>query len=291
MANALNGAAFPRRQATAAPAALIQFNFENNDVRLQDRNGEPWFVLADVCQALEIANPSRAASRLDDDEKHTLDTIEDRADAPTLHSMKGRAGRGPQSLNIINESGLYSLILTSRKSAAKRFKKWVTSQVLPAIRKTGGYQAAPVADDPRVDYLVKIIGQFAGNQKFVTEDRFDQLVATVNKMADAIVKIANDRDSKLDPEPHVTETPTRIARTQKDHWQDAVLEWADARVEPFRLMDMFSDLASEHRESKDMSRRARELRIARILRAHGYDKRGMKPKGRMNSVYWEKVDA
>lgn len=88
------------------------------------QNGEPWWVLADVCKVLEIAQPHHAASRLDDDEK-------DRAIVTTLG--------GSQEMTIINESGLYSLILTSRKPAAKRFKKWVTSEVLPAIRKTGGY--------------------------------------------------------------------------------------------------------------------------------------------------------
>lgn len=88
------------------------------------RDGEPWFVLADVCRALEIANSRDAASRLDEDEK-------DVANTDTLG--------GTQRVAIINESGLYSLILTSRKESAKRFKRWVTSEVLPTIRKTGGY--------------------------------------------------------------------------------------------------------------------------------------------------------
>lgn len=88
------------------------------------RDNEPWFVLADVCRALDITNAGNAAARLDDDEKgiHTVDT-------PS----------GAQRMIIINESALYSLILTSRKEGAKRFKKWVTSEVLPSIRKTGGY--------------------------------------------------------------------------------------------------------------------------------------------------------
>lgn len=108
---------------------LIPFEFESQAVRVIDRDGEPWFVLADVCGVLEIGNPSDAASRLDDDEKMTLDNTEG-------HS--GRRG-GAQSFTIINESGLYSLVLTSRKPAAKRFKKWVTADVLPTIRKTGTY--------------------------------------------------------------------------------------------------------------------------------------------------------
>lgn len=89
-----------------------------------DKDGEPWFVLADVCSVLELGSPHKAAERLDDDEKG-------RNTIPTPG--------GPQEMAIINESGLYSLILTSRKFAAKRFKKWVTAEVLPTIRKTGGY--------------------------------------------------------------------------------------------------------------------------------------------------------
>jgi len=108
---------------------IIPFEFESQAVRVIDRDGEPWFVLADVCQVLEIGNPSQAATRLDDDEQHTLINNEG-------HS--GRRG-GAQSFTIINESGLYSLVLTSRKPAAKRFKKWVTADVLPTIRKTGAY--------------------------------------------------------------------------------------------------------------------------------------------------------
>lgn len=102
---------------------IIPFNFENQSIRVVERNGEPWFVLSDVCAVLGIINPSDAASRLDEDEV-TLAIIEG-SHRPT---------------NTINESGLYSVILTSRKPEAKKFKKWVTSEVLPSIRKTGGYQ-------------------------------------------------------------------------------------------------------------------------------------------------------
>ncbi|WP_429924521.1 BRO-N domain-containing protein [Agrobacterium vitis] len=106
--------------------AMQVFEYEDKDeFRVIDRNGEPWFVLSEVCKKLDIANPSDAASRLDDDEKDTLgitDTI----------------GRTKNQL-VINESGLYSVIFSSRKPEAKRFKKWVTSEVLPTIRKTGSY--------------------------------------------------------------------------------------------------------------------------------------------------------
>lgn len=98
---------------------------QNEQFRLIDRDGEPWFVLTDVCKRLAIINAADAASRLDDDEKDTVgitDTI-------------GRS----RPMTVINESGLYSLILRSSKPEAKAFKKWVTSEVLPSIRKTGSY--------------------------------------------------------------------------------------------------------------------------------------------------------
>lgn len=112
--------------------AVSPFDFEGAQVRIIVRDGDPWFVLADACRILEIGNPSQAASRLDKDEKHTLTTNE------------GMVQKGPQSLITINESGLYSLVVTSRKPSAKRFKKWVTSEVLPSIRKTGSYGQDPM---------------------------------------------------------------------------------------------------------------------------------------------------
>ncbi|WP_158599928.1 phage antirepressor [Azospirillum cavernae] len=129
--------ASPTASAVLTNSSMTVFAFEGLDVRITDRAGDPWFVLADVCRVLEIGNPSDAAKRVDDDEKMTLDNTEG-------HS--GQRG-GAQSFTIINESGLYSLILTSRKPAAKRFKKWVTADVLPTIRKTGSYGApAPQID-------------------------------------------------------------------------------------------------------------------------------------------------
>lgn len=98
---------------------------DHDEFRVIDRDGEPWFVLNEVCKKLGIANPSDAARRLDFDEKSALG----------ITDPHGRT----QQTTIINESGLYSLILTSRKPEAKRFKKWITSEVLPSIRKTGSY--------------------------------------------------------------------------------------------------------------------------------------------------------
>jgi anti-repressor protein len=93
--------------------------FEGQPVRLVARAGDLWFVLADICQALELTNPTETARCLDDDEKG-LSTIE------TLD--------GPQELVIVSEPGLYKLIATSRKPVAVRFDRWVRHEVLVSIR-------------------------------------------------------------------------------------------------------------------------------------------------------------
>jgi len=103
---------------------------EHEQFRVVDRDGNPWFVLADICRKLGIGNPSDAAARLDADEKMTLEISE---------GQSGVRG-GARMMTIVNESGLYSVILRSNKPEARTFKKWITSEVLPTIRKTGGYR-------------------------------------------------------------------------------------------------------------------------------------------------------
>lgn len=99
------------------------------EVRTITRDGEPWFVAADVCKALEIGIPSQAISRLDEDEKYT-----------TLISNESAAS-GKSSLSFVNEPGLYTLVLGSRKPEARAFKRWITHDVIPSIRRNGGYIA------------------------------------------------------------------------------------------------------------------------------------------------------
>ena len=100
------------------------FKYEDNEVRTVEQGGEVWWVLADVCRVLEIQNNRNVARRLDEDEKgvHLMDTL-----------------GGGQKLTIISESGLYKVILRSDKPEAKKFTRWVTHEVLPTIRRTGGY--------------------------------------------------------------------------------------------------------------------------------------------------------
>jgi len=103
----------------------IEFSFEGRSVRSVIKGGHTWFVAADVCAVLEHPNPRQVISRLDDDEKGVLNV-----DTPG----------GAQEMNVVNESGLYNLIFSSRRPQAKAFRRWVTDEVLPSIRKTGHYQ-------------------------------------------------------------------------------------------------------------------------------------------------------
>ena len=107
---------------------LAVFSFGNHEIRtVTDEHGEAWFVANDVCAALELGNARQALeSHVDVEDVQKLDTL---------------TPGGLQKLNHVNESGLYALIFGSRKESAKRFKRWVTSEVLPAIRKDGYYAA------------------------------------------------------------------------------------------------------------------------------------------------------
>lgn len=113
-------------------SSIQHFDFNSSQVRIVFIDGEPWFVAKDVCNVLEVGNVGQALSRLDDDEVKQLDyqTIITLNDDPSI-----------ARLSAISESGLYSLTLSSRKPQAKDFKRWVTREVLPSIRKTGGYGA------------------------------------------------------------------------------------------------------------------------------------------------------
>ena len=99
-------------------------NEQFGQIRVVERDGEPWFVAVDICGALDIANSRDALTRIDEDEKGVA-----------LTDTLG----GAQEVAVVNEPGLYSLVLGSRKSEARAFKRWITHDVIPAIRKTGMY--------------------------------------------------------------------------------------------------------------------------------------------------------
>jgi anti-repressor protein len=120
---------------------IAVFNYEGNDVRTVQRDGEPWWVLKDVCTALGLTDAHKVSDRLDEDERNQIPVIDN-------------LGRY-QETTIISESGLYNVILRSDKPEAKKFKRWVTHEVLPSIRKHGLYAVDEVLANP--DLLIQAL--------------------------------------------------------------------------------------------------------------------------------------
>ena len=117
---------------------IQKFDFRGASLRtLTDETGEPWFVAKDACDILGMSNPSMAITALDKDEVAQIDPKD----------YLGSENRSNQAVNIVSEPGLYKLIMRSRKPEAKEFQRWVTHEVLPQIRKTGGYIPTTDADD------------------------------------------------------------------------------------------------------------------------------------------------
>lgn len=146
------------------------FNYGENPVRTVMKGEDIWFVLTDVCKVLELSTPSRVKERLEDGVSSTH-IIED---------AKGRL----QSTTIINEDGLYDVILESRKPEAKTFRKWVTGQVLPSIRKHGAYMTDDVLErtlhDP--DYMIGLLTALKDEKaKRVEAETTISILAHVNK--------------------------------------------------------------------------------------------------------------
>lgn len=117
---------------------MTTFDFNESPVRIELIEGHPWFVLADLCRVLELTNPSMVCDSLDEDEKGLSIT----------DTLGGR-----QKMLTVSESGLYALVFKSRKPEAKTFRKWVTAEVLPALRQTGKYEV-PVNEEPQTPFVL-----------------------------------------------------------------------------------------------------------------------------------------
>ena len=174
--------------------------FENEKfgrIRTITKDGEPWFVIADVCRALEIRNSRMVAGRLDRDE---------------LMSVKLTSGGQRREMTVINESGLYAVIIRSDKPQAQSFRKWLTSEVIPTIRRTGGYVSneemfienyLPFLDEPYRD-LFRL--QMTAIEKLNERIRHDKpLVEFANQVAgtddlidmNAMAKLAADKNFNI----------------------------------------------------------------------------------------------
>ena len=148
--------------------------FVNEDfgtIRTVNVDNTPWFVAKDVCDILEIGNPSQALSRLEDDEKNTIILNE---------------GIGNPNKAIISESGFYTLVLSSRKKIAKPFRLWVTREVLPQIRQTGGY--IPVKEDEPNELIMARAIQIADE----TIKHKDEIIANQKKRIKSLEETEKD---------------------------------------------------------------------------------------------------
>lgn len=137
-----------------SPGQAQTFQFGQFSLRALLLDGEPWFVAADVARALGYRDAYNLARRLDEDEKGT-------------HSVSTLGGQ--QDMSVISESGLYSAILTSQVEGAKEFKRWVTTEVLPAIRKTGTYQAPQTLEERSLSIITELTGVVAEQKALIAE--------------------------------------------------------------------------------------------------------------------------
>lgn len=167
---------------------LKVFNFAEYNIETIIKDGEPWFIAKDICKALDLKNVSGSCSRLDPREKSGI----------RLTDGEGKIN----TILVINEAGLYSLIFTSKKPEAKEFKYWVTSEVLPSIRKTGKYAIGQANTNQDLTIFVKTLETLTtvvsgiGNQlEFITtsfNNRFEYLEKTNQKLLDIVERSYHD---------------------------------------------------------------------------------------------------
>ena len=153
---------------------VTNWTFGETEVRTIELDGDPWWVLSDVCKVLELNSPHKVADRLEEDERNQI---------PVTDSI-GRQ----QLTTVINESGLYSVILRSDKPQAKPFRKWVTSEVLPTIRKHGAYMTPDVLAQTiqNPDFLIGIVTELKAEQER-------------RKTAELTVSVQNQQIAELQP--------------------------------------------------------------------------------------------
>ena len=183
---------------------LSTFNFESKSIRTLAINNEPWFVAKDLCDTLGIKNPSQALENLDEDERSMFN----------IGRSKVHGGGG--EVNIVSESGMYTLILRCRDAVKKgsvphRFRKWVTAEVLPTIRKTGKYESKTTADDRTglrnaVNMLVSKKGLIYSDayhlihQRFNVESIEDLTLEQLPQAVEYVHKIILEGELITDPE-------------------------------------------------------------------------------------------
>jgi len=209
---------------------LIPFDYHGKEVRTVSIDGEPWFVAKDVCDILDIQNATQAVDRLDEDEV-------------TIFNIGSQSGE----TNIITESGLYSLTLGSKKPEAKPFKRWVTHDVIPAIRRNGSYSVKPMTQ-------AELTAAIAQNQVEI-ERKANAALDTANK--------ANDRvNTALDA----------LATPPEPDWQVATGNRIKAIVAENQLsyLKFFGDLYKELEDTAHVNLTSRVSRMKERMKKAGH---------------------
>ena len=210
---------------------LIPFDYGDRRVRVVSRDGEPWFIAADVCKILGIRDTYDATRGLDDDEKGT-EII--------------RTPGGDQAVTAVSEPGLYSLILRSRKPEAKPFKRWVTHEVIPSIRKTGSYGIAPTHQIPQsFAEALELAARRARELEAATE-RVAELEPAARSW-EHLAEASGDYSLReaaqiLDRDPGISTGQNRLARYLRD------IGWCDQRGTPYQAQVDLGRLAVRTRK-------------------------------------------
>lgn len=220
---------------------LKVFNYQDNEVRTVEINGEPWFVLKDVCSVLGLGSAHKVADRLDEDERNQI---------PLTDSL-GRE----QETTIVNESGLYNVILRSDKPEAKPFRKWVTSEVLPSIRKTGSYNRKPLS--PVEMFAMQAQINLEQERRLAAvENRQDKLTLQVQHNSDAMDKVTAAYTAPL---------------ASGETWQESANRTVNSLVEQYGLnhQNFRRDIYAELEFTAGVDLQQRVTRLQSRMKANG----------------------
>lgn len=196
---------------------VTNWTFGGTEVRTVEIGGEPWWVLSDVCKVLELSNPTTVANRLEEDERSKFDL--------------GRQG----AATIINESGLYSVILRSDKPQAKQFRKWVTGEVLPTIRKHGAYMTPDVLEQTiqNPDFIIGLVAELKAEQER-------------RRAAELTVSVQNQQIAELQPKASYYDLVLNckdllsVSEIAKDYGKSA--KWLNAKLHELKVQFKQGDI-------------------------------------------------
>lgn len=220
---------------------LKVFNYQDNEVRTVEVNGEPWFVLKDVCNVLGLGSAHKVADRLDEDERNQI---------PLTDSL-GRE----QETTIVNESGLYNVLLRSDKPEAKPLRKWVTSEVLPSIRKTGSYAQKPLSP----------VEMFA-MQAQINLEQERRLAAVENRQGELTLQVQHNSDAMNKVTAAYT-APLASGET----WQESANRTVNSIVEQYGLnhQNFRRDIYAELEFTAGVDLQQRVTRLQSRMKANG----------------------